>query len=104
MNADKDITHSRGRYSLSARSLLELLSYLKSSYPEDILECTICTEVRFHGFHVRFEPKLPVIDSNARRCLHNPELQSQITLPLLQELPTATIPQELPNVQKGMAS
>lgn len=47
MTVDEDITHSRGRYSLSARSLLELLSYLKSSYPEDILECTICTEVRF---------------------------------------------------------
>jgi len=55
MNIDEGITHSRGRYSLSARSLLELLSYLKSSYPDDILECTICTEVRFHAFRVNFE-------------------------------------------------
>ena len=35
----------RGRYSLSTRALLELLSYLKTTYPEEILECTICMEV-----------------------------------------------------------
>jgi hypothetical protein len=35
----------RGRYSLSTRALLELLAYLKTTYPEEILECTICMEV-----------------------------------------------------------
>ena len=35
----------RGRYSLSTRALLELLPYLKTTYPEEILECTICMEV-----------------------------------------------------------
>jgi len=39
------MSSSRGRYSLSTRSLLELLPYLKSTYPDDILECTICMEV-----------------------------------------------------------
>ena len=35
----------RGRYSLSTRTLLELLPYLKSTYPEECLECVICYEV-----------------------------------------------------------
>ena len=34
-----------GRYSLASRSLMELQPYLKSTYPDDLLECTICTEV-----------------------------------------------------------
>ena len=37
----------RARYSLSTRALLELLPYLKSNYPEECLECTICFEVGF---------------------------------------------------------
>lgn len=36
----------RGRYSLSSRSLLELLPYIKSTYSEEMIECTICHEVR----------------------------------------------------------
>ncbi|KAI6036117.1 Nse1 non-SMC component of SMC5-6 complex-domain-containing protein, partial [Pisolithus microcarpus] len=36
----------RGRYSLSTRSLLELSPYLKSNYPDECLECTICMEAR----------------------------------------------------------
>jgi hypothetical protein len=39
----------RGRYSLSTRSLLELLPYLKSNYPEECLECTICMETVTRG-------------------------------------------------------
>lgn len=39
----------RGRYSLSTRSLLELLPYLKSTYPEEIVECTICMEIITRG-------------------------------------------------------
>ncbi|TFK42659.1 Nse1 non-SMC component of SMC5-6 complex-domain-containing protein [Crucibulum laeve] len=39
----------RGRYSLSTRSLLELLPYLKSTYPDELLECTICMEVVTRG-------------------------------------------------------
>ncbi|KAF8797954.1 hypothetical protein BYT27DRAFT_7203644 [Phlegmacium glaucopus] len=39
----------RGRYSLSTRALLELLPYLKSTYPEEILECTICMEILTRG-------------------------------------------------------
>lgn len=39
----------RGRYSLSTRALMELLSYLKSTYPEEILECTICQEILTRG-------------------------------------------------------
>ncbi|KAH9001205.1 Nse1 non-SMC component of SMC5-6 complex-domain-containing protein [Lactarius akahatsu] len=34
-----------GRFSLSSRSLLELQPYLKSTYPDEILECTICFEI-----------------------------------------------------------
>ena len=36
----------KGRFSLSPRALLELQPYLKSTYPDEILECTICYEVR----------------------------------------------------------
>ncbi|KIJ68967.1 hypothetical protein HYDPIDRAFT_122903 [Hydnomerulius pinastri MD-312] len=39
----------RGRYSLSTRTLLELLPYLKSNYPEECLECTICMEIVTRG-------------------------------------------------------
>ncbi|KAJ7219212.1 Nse1 non-SMC component of SMC5-6 complex-domain-containing protein [Mycena pura] len=39
----------RGRYSLSARALLELSPYLKSTYPEEILECVICYEMMTKG-------------------------------------------------------
>ncbi|KAG6880552.1 hypothetical protein C0993_005816, partial [Termitomyces sp. T159_Od127] len=37
-------TTRRGRYSLSTRSLLELSPYLKTTYPEELVECTICLE------------------------------------------------------------
>ncbi|KAI9571235.1 Nse1 non-SMC component of SMC5-6 complex-domain-containing protein [Boletus coccyginus] len=39
----------RARYSLSTRALLELLPYLKSNYPEECLECTICFEIITRG-------------------------------------------------------
>ncbi|KAF7338346.1 Non-structural maintenance of chromosomes element 1 [Mycena venus] len=39
----------RGRYSLSTRALLELEPYLKSTYPEEVLECMICTEMMTKG-------------------------------------------------------
>ena len=39
----------KGRYSLSARSLLELQAYLKTTYAEDLLECTICLELLTKG-------------------------------------------------------
>ncbi|KAF9052949.1 Nse1 non-SMC component of SMC5-6 complex-domain-containing protein [Panaeolus papilionaceus] len=41
---------SRGRYSLSTRAILELgVSYLKSEYPDEIIECTICLELMTRG-------------------------------------------------------
>ncbi|RDB21203.1 Non-structural maintenance of chromosomes element 1 [Hypsizygus marmoreus] len=39
----------RGRYSLATRALLELGPYLKSTYPDEIVECTICMEIMTHG-------------------------------------------------------
>ncbi|KAF4579090.1 CDP-diacylglycerol-serine O-phosphatidyltransferase [Pleurotus pulmonarius] len=39
----------QGRYSLSTRSLLELLPYLKTTYPEEVNECTICMDIITHG-------------------------------------------------------
>ncbi|KAJ3763459.1 Nse1 non-SMC component of SMC5-6 complex-domain-containing protein [Lentinula raphanica] len=39
----------RGRYSLGPRSLLELSPYLKSTYAEEIIECTICHETMTKG-------------------------------------------------------
>uniref|UniRef100_A0A8H7Y5N4 Non-structural maintenance of chromosomes element 1 homolog n=1 Tax=Psilocybe cubensis TaxID=181762 RepID=A0A8H7Y5N4_PSICU len=38
-----------GRYTLSTRSLIELQPYLKSHYPDEILECTICMEILTRG-------------------------------------------------------
>ncbi|KAK0483544.1 Nse1 non-SMC component of SMC5-6 complex-domain-containing protein, partial [Armillaria novae-zelandiae] len=40
----------RGRYSLSVRTQLELQPYLKNTYPDEILECTICQEMVTKGF------------------------------------------------------
>jgi len=39
----------KGRYSLSPRALLELQPYLKSTYPDEILDCTICFEILTRG-------------------------------------------------------
>ncbi|KAI0302103.1 hypothetical protein BC826DRAFT_498311 [Russula brevipes] len=38
----------KGRYSLSPRALLELQPYLKSTYPDEVLDCTICFEKKKH--------------------------------------------------------
>ncbi|KAL6309242.1 Nse1 non-SMC component of SMC5-6 complex-domain-containing protein [Sparassis latifolia] len=38
-----------GRYSLSTRTLLELQPYLRSTYPDEIIECTICMEMITRG-------------------------------------------------------
>ncbi|KAJ7109307.1 Nse1 non-SMC component of SMC5-6 complex-domain-containing protein [Mycena epipterygia] len=38
-----------GRYSLSTRALLELQPYLKSTYPDEVLECVICFEIMTKG-------------------------------------------------------
>ncbi|GLB35026.1 putative CDP-alcohol phosphatidyltransferase class-I family protein [Lyophyllum shimeji] len=43
------VKSKQGRYSLSTRSLLELLPYLKSTYPDEIVECTICMEILTRG-------------------------------------------------------
>ncbi|KAH6918661.1 Nse1 non-SMC component of SMC5-6 complex-domain-containing protein [Coprinopsis sp. MPI-PUGE-AT-0042] len=39
----------RGRYSLAARSLLELGPYLKSTYGEEVLECHFCGKILTRG-------------------------------------------------------
>ncbi|KAJ6596828.1 Nse1 non-SMC component of SMC5-6 complex-domain-containing protein [Mycena vulgaris] len=39
----------RGRYSLSPRALLELQPYLTSTYPDEIHECVICSEMTTKG-------------------------------------------------------
>lgn len=41
-----DSRHRRGRYSLSARTILELESYLKTEFPDEITHCIGCREVR----------------------------------------------------------
>ncbi|KAG6890468.1 hypothetical protein C0992_001515 [Termitomyces sp. T32_za158] len=43
------VKSKRGRYSLSTRSLLELSPYLKTTYPEELIECTICLEIITRG-------------------------------------------------------
>ncbi|KAJ8473266.1 hypothetical protein ONZ45_g16353 [Pleurotus djamor] len=39
----------QGRYTLSTRSLIELLHYLQSTYPDEIIECTACLEMITRG-------------------------------------------------------
>lgn len=48
LNSTNNLLYPRrkGRFSLSPRALLELQPYLKSTYPDEILDCTICYEVR----------------------------------------------------------
>ncbi|PCH38085.1 hypothetical protein WOLCODRAFT_52070, partial [Wolfiporia cocos MD-104 SS10] len=43
------VKSKRGRYSLSPRTLLELQPYLRSTYPDEILECTVCMEMVTQG-------------------------------------------------------
>ncbi|KAG0056487.1 hypothetical protein BGZ83_004745 [Gryganskiella cystojenkinii] len=43
------IQSSAGAYSLSMRSLLELQSYLKETYEDQIQECTLCMEIITKG-------------------------------------------------------
>lgn len=40
------ISYRKGRYSLSTRTILELQQYLRSTYPDEVIDCTICMEVR----------------------------------------------------------
>ncbi|KAF8274953.1 Nse1 non-SMC component of SMC5-6 complex-domain-containing protein [Lactarius quietus] len=40
----------KGRFSLSPRSLLELQPYLKSTYPDEVLECKGCFEILTRGY------------------------------------------------------
>lgn len=44
------IKSKKGRYSLSTRSILELQPYLRSTYPDEVLECTICMEMVTSGY------------------------------------------------------
>lgn len=39
----------RGRYSLSTRTLLELQPYIKSTYADEVIECTVCFEIVTRG-------------------------------------------------------
>lgn len=71
----------RGRYSLSTRSLLELLPYLKSTYPEEIVECTICMEVIFLRSSVIYISSFA--DNNSRSGMLHGQLQDSATLSLL---------------------
>ncbi|KDQ60700.1 hypothetical protein JAAARDRAFT_708550 [Jaapia argillacea MUCL 33604] len=43
------VKSDRGRYSLSTRTRLELLPYIKSTYPDEMIECTICMEILTRG-------------------------------------------------------
>ncbi|KAG9099621.1 hypothetical protein FS749_000809 [Ceratobasidium sp. UAMH 11750] len=45
----------RGRYSLSSRSLLELQTYLRETYPDEYNECTYCMEPITKGIACRTE-------------------------------------------------
>ena len=36
---------SEGRYTLSSRAVMELQPYLKSTYDDEVLECTSCMEI-----------------------------------------------------------
>ncbi|KAI0709359.1 Nse1 non-SMC component of SMC5-6 complex-domain-containing protein [Earliella scabrosa] len=39
----------RGRYTLSTRTVMELQSYLRSTYESEVIECTICMEIVTRG-------------------------------------------------------
>ncbi|ETW85789.1 hypothetical protein HETIRDRAFT_457498, partial [Heterobasidion irregulare TC 32-1] len=39
----------RGRYSLSTRTLLELQPYIRSTYADEVVECTVCFEIVTRG-------------------------------------------------------
>ncbi|TFY81763.1 hypothetical protein EWM64_g2245 [Hericium alpestre] len=39
----------KGRYSLSTRTLLELQPYIRQTYPDEKLECTVCMEIVTRG-------------------------------------------------------
>jgi len=52
----------RGRYSLSVRTLMELNTYLKETYPDEYTECTICMESLTRG--------VACITTNCKTRLH----------------------------------
>ncbi|KAI0928564.1 hypothetical protein AcW1_005769 [Taiwanofungus camphoratus] len=43
------VKSKRGRYSLSTRTLIELQPYLRTTYPDQIMECTLCMEMVTRG-------------------------------------------------------
>lgn len=58
------VKSKRGRYSLSTRTILELGAYLKSNYPDHILECMICKDIVTKGI------ACPTADCQVRMHLH----------------------------------
>jgi len=76
----------RGRYCLSTRTVLELLPYLKTNYPDECNECLICYEVRAHTSlcHRRTHA---LIDIDARRQVLHAQLPDQASQPLLRQIP-----------------
>ena len=43
------LIYRKGRYSLTTRSAVELQTYIASTFPNDILHCTVCHEMVFRG-------------------------------------------------------
>lgn len=41
--------YRKGRYSLTTRSTVELQTYITNTFPNDILNCTVCHEMVFRG-------------------------------------------------------
>jgi len=41
--------YRKGRYSLTARSVVELQTYITNAFPNDVLHCTVCHEMVFRG-------------------------------------------------------
>ena len=75
------ISTRRGRYCISTRTLLELLPYLKTNYPDECNECLICYEVRAQT-SLRHRRTHTLIGIDARRQVLHAQLPDQASQPL----------------------
>ena len=114
------LSSRKGRFSLSPRALLELQPYLKSTYPDEVLDCTICFEVGICAlfktppplpkrpfFNIKkYSPDLIMltersrVDPYARSRVSQGELQSPDAQGVLRDVPP--VQRQMPRLRRGL--
>ena len=82
------VLNRKGRYSLSTRTLLELQPYLRNTYPDEIIDCTICMDVcpTFSLVLLHPDQSFSLVDGNIGLSMSHTGMQAPLAHSLLQHL------------------